>query len=456
MTGFVDSHAHLDDKRFDKNRDEVISRAQEAGVELIVCPGIDVAGTRAVLTLARKYDCVLAAAGIHPHEAASADAGSLAEIKRLAGDARCVAVGEIGLDYHYDHAPRDVQRKAFEAQLGIANRLGLPVIVHCRDAFDDCLPLLERFHPRGVMHCFSGDADTALRCCDLGMMVSFAGQVTYDKAAALREAAKAVLAEHLMIETDSPYLAPQAVRGKRNEPAHLVHTASFLADVLGLSLEDVGRITSVNAKGLFGLAAQQEPAIVYPIRDSLYVNLTNRCTNRCVFCPRQRNPRVKGHWLGTEEQNEPSADEVVAAIGDATRYDEIVFCGFGEPTLRLEVVLEVAKHVKERGGRTRLNTNGQCDLIAGRPTAPLMKGLIDCVSVSLNTADRAQYEELCRSDHGEDAFDAVVAFIKSARENGIGVAVTALDYPGVDLDAVRKTAEALGAEFRPRKYRHLG
>jgi len=456
MTGFVDSHAHLDDKRFDKDRDEAISRAQEAGVGLIVCPGTDVAGTRAVLDLARKHECVLAAAGIHPHEAATADAGALAEIERLAADARCVAVGEIGLDYHYDRAPRDVQRKAFEAQLGIANRLGLPVIVHCRDAFDDCLPLLERFRTRGVMHCFSGDADTALRCCDLGMMVSFAGQVTYDKAAALRDAAKAVPAEHLMIETDSPYLTPQAVRGKRNEPAHLVHTARFLADVLGLSVEDVGRITSVNAKVLFGLAAQNETAVVYPIRDSLYVNLTNRCTNRCVFCPRQRNPRVKGHWLGTEEESEPSADEVAEAVGDPTRYDEIVFCGFGEPTLRLEVMLDVARRVKERRGRTRLNTNGQCDLIAGRPTAPLMKGLIDQVSVSLNTADPAQYEELCRSGRGKDAFDSVVGFIRSARENGIGVTVTALDYPDVDLDTVRRMAEELGAEFRPRKYRHLG
>jgi len=396
-----------------------MGRAQEAGVGLIVCPGTDLAGSREVLELAHGYECVLAAVGLDRDNAAAVDAGSPAELERLAADDGCVAIGEIGLDYHYDTLPRDVQRAGFEAQVELANRLGLPVIVHCRDAFDDVIEILERTRPRGVMHCFSGDAETARRCCNLGMMISFAGTVTFKKAGELREAAQAVPAEHLMIETDCPYLTPEPLRGKRNEPAYVVHTARCLAGVLALSVEDVERITDTNARLLFGQPVDDEAAIVYPIRDSLYVNLTNRCTNHCVFCPRSTGPRVKGHWLGMDEDDEPGAAAVIAAIGDPTAYDEIVFCGFGEPTLRLDVMLEVAKWVKGRGGRTRVNTNGHGDLI-------------------------------------ERAYVAVVAFVRSAKEHVPEVVVTALDYPGVDTGAVEKLAAELGVVFRPRTYKHLG
>ena len=452
----TDSHAHLNDTRFDADRAEVIARAEAAGVGLIVCPGTDLAGSREVLELAHRYDCVLAAVGLDRDNAAAVDTDSLAELERLAADDACVAIGEIGLDYHYDTLPRDVQRAGFEAQVELANRLGLPVIVHCRDAFDDVLAILERTRPNGVMHCFSGDAGMARRCCDLGMMISFAGTVTFKKAGELREAARAVPAEHLMIETDCPYLTPEPLRGKRNEPAYVAHTAECLAGVLDLSAEDVERITDTNARLLFGLPVDDASSIVYPIRDSLYVNLTNRCTNHCVFCPRSTSPRVKGHWLGMSEDDEPDAADVMAAIGDATAYDEIVFCGFGEPTLRLDVMLAVAKWVKEQGGRTRVNTNGHGDLIAGTATAPLMKGLIDAVSVSVNTADAVQYAELCRPDFGEQAYGALVAFITSAKEHVSEVVVTALDYPGVDTGAVEKLAAELGVVFRPRTYKHLG
>ena len=162
-------------------------------------------------------------------------------------------MGEVGLDYFYDRTPREVQRAAFEAQVELAQGLDLPVIVHCRDAFDDCLAILERAALRGVVHCFSGDTGAARRCCDLGMMVSFAGQVTYKRSDALRQAARTVPAAHLMIETDSPYLAPRPVRGRRNEPAYVAHTARFLADLRDLSYEDVGRITAANARALFDL-----------------------------------------------------------------------------------------------------------------------------------------------------------------------------------------------------------
>jgi len=452
----TDTHAHLNDSRFDADRDAVIGRAEEAGVGLIVCPGTDLTGSREVIDLAHRYDCVLAAVGMDRDSAADVDDTALSELERLAADEGCIAIGEIGLDYHYDRLPRDVQRAGFEAQIELANRLGLPVIVHCRDAFDDCLEILERTRPRGVMHCFSGDAETARRCCDLGMMISFAGTVTFKKADDLRAAARVVPTEHLLIESDCPYLAPEPKRGKRNEPAYVVRTAERLAGLLDLSVADVERITDSNARLLFGLPVGTETAIVYPIRDSLYVNLTNRCTNHCVFCPRSTSPRVKGHWLGMDEEGEPTAGDIIAAIGDPAAFDEVVFCGFGEPMLRLDVMLEVARWVKEQGGRTRVNTNGQGDLIAGGPAAPRLAGAIDVASVSVNTADAAQYAELCRPDFGERAYPAVLAFIRSAKEHVPEVAVTALDYPGVDVGAVEKLAAELDVEFRPRTYKHLG
>lgn len=452
----IDSHAHLTDNRFDADRAEAIRRARDVGVAVIVCPGTDVASSRRALELAHEFETVLAAVGIDRDGAAAANAAALAEVERLATDEQCVAIGEIGLDYHYDRVPRDVQRQVFEAQLEVARRLGLPVIVHCRNAFDDCLAILKRAGVSGVMHCFSGDASTATRCCDLGLMVSFAGTLSFPKAEALRAAARAVPTEHLIIETDSPYLAPQPVRGRRNEPAYLVHIAQTLAEVLGLTQEDVERITSVNARLLFGLPVQEEAAIVYRIRNSLYVNITNRCTNRCVFCPRSTNPRVKGHWLGLAKDAEPDASRIIASIGDPMKYDEVVFCGFGEPTLRLDVVLDVARWVKAHGGRTRLNTNGHGDRIAGRPIAPLLDGLIDSVSVSVNTADPAQYPELCRPESNGGAFQTVLAFIRAAKEHVPEVVVTALDYPGVDVDAVERLAAELGVTFRLRAYKHLG
>jgi len=478
----IDSHAHLDDERFDGDRDEVVARAREAGIERIVCPGIDLATSRKVVELAHRYDEVLAAVGIQPQHADSWDDAALAEIERLAADGRCVAIGEIGLDYARSKVPRPRQQEVFEAQLGLARRLDLPVIVHCREAFDDCLAIFggefghgqdaratqgefghgqdaraTRAAVRGVMHCFSGTVPTALRCCDLGLMVSFSGTVTYPGSGELRAAAKTIPAEHLLVETDCPYLPPQPIRGQRNEPARIVHTVEALADVLELSVEDVQRVTTANAQILFGLPVEEgEASIVYPIRDSLYVNLTNRCTNECVFCPRSTNPRVKGHWLRMAEGSEPSADDVIRAIGDPTRYDEIVFCGFGEPTLRLPVMLQVAEWVKSKGGRTRLNTNGQGDLIAKQPIAPLLKGRIDAVSVSLNTADAAQYAEMSRSAFGERTYEGVLDFVRMAMRCGIRVTVTALDYPGVDTGAVERMAKELGVEFRLRTYKQLG
>lgn len=259
---FVDSHAHIDGEEFDADRDEVVARAREAGVRAIlnVGTGDPHAGNfeRAV-AVAEKYEGVCAAAGVHPHDARLYDEAAerrLLEVVRRGPPV--VALGEIGLDYHYDHSPRDVQRRVFARQLRLAREEGLPVIIHSREADEDTASILRREMDGaaglGVMHCFGGGPALAEAALGLGFMISFAGNVTFKKAENLREVARAVPPERLLVETDCPYLAPVPFRGRRNEPAFVVETARFLAELRGVEPEELGRVTSENFARLFRLA----------------------------------------------------------------------------------------------------------------------------------------------------------------------------------------------------------
>ena len=196
----------------------------------------------------------------------------------------------------------------------------------------------------------------------MGFYISFSGTLTFPKALEAQNIAREIPIESILIETDCPYLAPQPVRGKRNEPAYVKYVAERLAELKGLTFDDIGRITSFNAMNLFKIERiAEEGKITYPIRDSLYLNLTNRCTSSCVFCVRYYTDFVKGHNLRLKK--EPGAKELIDAIGDPKRYKEIVFCGYGEPLIRLDVVKEVAKAVKKKGGSVRVDTNGHGNLI---------------------------------------------------------------------------------------------
>ena len=258
---FVDSHAHIDGEEFDADRVEVVARAREAGVRAILNVGTgDPRGgnfERAV-AVAEEFEGVFAAAGVHPHDARLYDEEAerrLAEV--LASSPRVVALGEIGLDYHYDNSPREVQREVFARQLRLAKGLGLPVIIHSREADDETVEVLRAEYAGaargGVMHCFGGGPKMAADVLALGLHVSFAGNVTFKKAEALREVALAVPSDRLLVETDCPYLTPVPFRGKRNEPARVVETARFLAELRGVTPEELGRATSENFARLFGV-----------------------------------------------------------------------------------------------------------------------------------------------------------------------------------------------------------
>ncbi len=252
----IDTHAHLEMREFNDDREDVIKRAREAGVEYIVTIGTTIESSRDAVMLADKYDFIYAAIGIHPHEVRDILHPAYEILRHFAQHKKVVAYGEIGLDYHYEHSSRTDQKRKFRDMLREARELELPVIIHDRDAHEDTMQILsEEWSPDlgGVMHCFSGDAAMAERLIEMGFSLSIAGPVTFPKAEALREVVRQIPIEHLLIETDSPYLAPQPVRGKRNEPAYVRHTAEAIAKIKGLSFDDVARITSFNAMQLFGI-----------------------------------------------------------------------------------------------------------------------------------------------------------------------------------------------------------
>jgi TatD DNase family protein len=273
---------------FNSDRDEVIERAKNAGIEAIITIGSDLKGNKGALELSERYDSVYAAVGIHPHDAKDFADNIYHKLKEWATKEKVVAIGEIGLDYHYDNSPREIQREVFKRQLTFAKEIGLPVIIHSREAKKDTLEIVKGSGiAKGVFHCFSGDMDMAEKVMAMGFHISIAGPVTFKNAKKLVEIVKSIPDDYLLIETDAPYLTPEPFRGKRNEPSYLVHTAREIAELREISMDDLGRITTLNAKRLFRIGRVPEKGeIAYKIRDSLYLNITNRCTNKCSFCIR--------------------------------------------------------------------------------------------------------------------------------------------------------------------------
>lgn len=272
MNMFVDSHAHLEGERYDSDRDQVIARARESGVETILAIGIGTGpgSLDCAIHLAARHDFIYATVGIHPHEAKLANDAAFAELEQLATRPKVIAWGEIGLDYYYDHSPRDVQGNVFLKQLQLARTAKLPVIIHCRpsegseNAWEDCLDLLQNNWSSsgmgGILHCFTGTLIHAKRALDMGFMISFAGNITFPKAQQIRDAAKEIPLDRILIETDSPFLAPIPHRGKRNEPAFVREVATQLGSLHNLSTDEIGRRTARNFYRFFSLPEQTSAA----------------------------------------------------------------------------------------------------------------------------------------------------------------------------------------------------
>lgn len=259
----IDTHSHIHGTQYQDDIEQVLNRAVAAGVTCTALVGVNVDDTRTALDLTKKHpDTLCVIAGLHPHEASLWSADYAAKLRDVIAENRdhIVAVGEMGLDYHYDFAPKDAQKKAFEEQLALAQELDLPISIHCREAYDDCLAILRSFYkaddasaaaPSGVLHCYFGSVEQARESVDLGFMLGIGGASTFRNADQLHGVIAEIGIEHLVMETDAPYMAPIPYRGKRNEPAHLIHVRDRIAALKGMAAEAVDRQTSANARRLF-------------------------------------------------------------------------------------------------------------------------------------------------------------------------------------------------------------
>ncbi len=449
----IDTHAHLFYPNFENDIDEVIKRARNDGIDYIIVPATDIKTAQQTIELCDKYDFIYGAAGVHPHDTKEWNSSLLNEIKELAKHKKIVAIGEIGLDYYYDFSPKEKQIEAFKSQIELAIELNLPVIVHSRESDEDMLKIIQEYCGSGLkaqFHCYSSPFKYAGEYIRMGHFISFTGNITFKKADELRDTLSKVSPEHIMLETDSPFMTPVPHRGKRNEPAYVKLIAEKIAEVHHLSIEDISRYTSYNVFRMFGIGSKPGTSFTYKIKNSLYINVTNRCNADCIFCERKGEAVRSGYNLKMSKEMEPPAEVYVTEISDPKQYDEIVFCGYGEPTIRWDIVKQVAAYVKANGGKTRLNTNGHGSYINHRDITQEMKGLIDVVSVSLNTAEPEEYARIFQVDI--KLFDEALNFIKNSKNFTGKVVVSVVDYNNVDYKKVKSIAEEFGIELRIREF----
>ncbi|MBD3169220.1 MAG: YchF/TatD family DNA exonuclease [candidate division Zixibacteria bacterium] len=448
-----DSHAHLDFSQYDGIRNDIIKESFDNGLTGIVNIGVDMASSRKSVELANRYESIWATVGFHPHDASKLTSEGLVKLEEMASSERVVAIGEIGLDFYRNLSPKKAQYEAFEKQIRLARKLNLPLVVHVREAYEEAIDVLAYNGAEevgGVLHCFAGEEKHIDAGKKLGFVFSFNGTITFKKSRAPVMAEYAGI-ENILVETDCPFLAPAPYRGKMNKPVYVRYVAEKLAEIFApLSPEEIGRITDNNARRLFGIAQEDSGRIAYVIRNSLYLNITNECSNNCFFCSRKTDYKIRGYNLRLNY--EPTTEEIIKEAGDTGGYDEVVFCGYGEPTYRLDTLLEVARELKKRGTRLRLNTNGQGSLINGRNIAPDIAGVLDSVSISLNASNKERYNKICKPADPERAFDALLDFARECVGRIPEVTLSVVDIPKAELDECQRIADGIGAKLRIREY----
>jgi len=391
--------------------------------------------------------------GVHPHDATQWDDTYFELFEEMLKNPKVVAVGEIGLDYFYDYSPKEVQIEVFKHQLDFAVKINKPAIIHNREATEDLMKIIREYKNKGLraqFHCFSESVEVARELVEMRYYLSFTGNITYPKAENLRKVLQRIQIDDLLLETDAPFMTPVPFRGQRNEPAYIKYIAEKIAEVQNITVEDVARTTKYNTFKLFGIGNKPDLVYTYKIGNTLYINVTNRCNADCVFCDRKGEAVVSGYNLKMSKEQEPSAMQYINEIDDPKKYNEIVFCGYGEPTIRWDVIKEIAAYVKENGGVTRINTNGHGNVINNKDITPEMKGLIDCVSISLNSVKPEQYATLMRVS--ENMHKEMIDFALMAKKY-TKVVMSCVGISEVDLQIAQKfVEEKVGVEFRTREF----
>lgn len=456
----IDTHAHLHFPQFDEDRNQVVKECEEK-LDAVITVGCDLEDSKRAIFVAQQGKNIYASVGIHPHEAKEYSEKDYDRLIELAKSPKVVALGEMGLDFYRNLSPKEKQYEIFLMQVEAAKELNLPVIIHTRSAAKEMAEFIKKHFEgvKGVIHCFSGEKELLEAALDAGLFISYAGPVTYPKNEGLRETLKYVPSSRLLIETDSPYLAPQPVRGKRNKPPYVAYVAMTVARVLGLSFKDVDRITTVNAKRLFSLPLTQEERkerLAYQVGNKLYINLTTKCPCNCKFCFRGTENYILGYHLNLSR--EPIAEEYMYRIKNPRVYSEIVFCGYGEPFERYEVLKKVAQWIKKFSKEVpiRVDTCGLAYLITGNKNVlDELKGLVDTFSISVNASTPEEYYRVVRPKFGEGSWEELLSFIKNAKEKGFNVVITAVDYPGFNRKSFEEFAERLGVNFKIRSFKRF-
>ena len=417
-------------------------RAFDAGVRGILVPSIDLVSSIRSSSLAHGFG-LWSAAGFHPNHLEDASDIAFRDVAELSLLPQAAAVGETGLDFYRDRFPRDVQSHWFQKHIDLSNDLALPLVVHSRGAEEavlDILPAAPGFPV--VLHSWCGPEEVTSRAVKRGFYIGVTGAVTYRNSQMARNLGL-IPRELILAETDAPFLPPVPHRGERNEPALTTLTAARIALEWDLSISETLSILWENSLRAFRLTpGDRRTHLVYPMDGKLYVNITGMCSASCCFCIRNRQDGLAGYNL--RHRSEPSREAVLSALSatDPSGYDEVVFCGYGEPTMRPDLLCEAADRVRSTGGRTRLNTNGLC---LGRMTIPeteAMLGRFDRVSISLNASGAAEHARVCPGASA-DGWENLMGFIRLVKKLAIPALLTAVEGSGADIPKVRALAERL-------------
>lgn len=437
-----DTHCHLHFDDFRRDLEAVVDRAFDAGVRGILIPSVDLSSS--VRSSSMALDLGLwSAAGFHPNHLEGASDPAFKEVAALSLLPQAAAVGETGLDFYRDRFPRDVQTHWFRKHIDLSNDLALPLVVHSRGAEGAVLDVLpENPGFPVILHSWCGSGDVTSRAVKRGFFFGVTGAVTYRKSEMARNLGL-IPREMVLAETDAPFLPPAPHRGGRNEPALSVLTAARIALEWNLSVSEAFSILWDNSLRAFRLTpGNRRTHLVYPMDGKLYVNITGRCNASCGFCIRNRQDGLGGYNL--RHRSEPSREAVLSALSvtDPARYDEVVFCGYGEPTIRPGLLCEAAEFARSAGGRTRLNTNGLCFGHMTLPETEAMLGRFDRVSISLNASGAAEYSRVCPGPV-VDGWENLMGFVRLVKRLSIPALLTAVEGSGADIPKVRALAERL-------------
>lgn len=445
-----DTHCHLHFADFEPDLEDAVGRAFDSGVRGILVPSIDLESSIRSSSMARDLG-LWSAAGFHPNHLEGASDPAFREVAALSLLPQAAAVGETGLDFYRDRFPRDVQTSWFRRHIDLSRALGLPLVVHSRGAEAEVLDLLPESPPFPVvLHSWCGQGAVTEKAVKRGFYFGITGAATYRKSAMARNLGL-IPRELVLCETDAPFLPPEPHRGRRNEPAYCALTAARIALEWSLPVGETLSVLWENSLRAFRLSpGSRRTHLVYPIDGNLYVNITGRCNASCVFCIRNRQDGLGGYHL--RHRDEPSQEAVLSALSvtDPAGYGEVVFCGYGEPTMRPDLLRTAADLVLSAGGRTRLNTNGLCLGHMTLRDAEDMLGRFQRVSISLNASGAAEYSRLCRGS-GNDAWDNLMGFIRLVKRIGMPAVLTAVDGSGADMQRVRALADRLEMPVRERE-----